>query len=379
MSQFTRHEGMLDALKQRDRYRCLTLAGGADFASNDYLGLSNSALLREAAQKALSEGTAIGAGASRLLRGNAPEHQALENAAARFFQTESALFMGGGFMANMAIFATLPHANDLILHDELVHASAHEGMRLGRANTQSFKHNDAADLATKAEQWMNENPQSRIWIAVEAVYSMHGDIAPLAEIYTIAQKHDAILVVDEAHATGIFGENGRGLAHNIAADPRVLSLHTCGKALGASGALICGANVFKEILINKARSFIFATAPSPLMAAIVAASLNALATRADLPEQAQTQMRQTHQMAKEILGLDGFESQIMPIIIGADAPTMALANAVQQRGFDIRGIRPPTVPQNSARLRISLTLNTDLVTNRAMLIALAEEMEKAKL
>jgi 8-amino-7-oxononanoate synthase len=370
---------MLDALKQRDRYRQLAPAGGADFASNDYLGLANSTLLRDAAQNALANGAALGAGASRLLRGNAEEHVALEKIASCFFQTEAALFMGGGFVANMAIFSTLPHAGDLILHDELVHASAHEGMRLGRAATQSFAHNNAVDAASKAKAWRAENPDGRIWIAVEAVYSMHGDLAPLGALYALAQEMDAILVVDEAHATGVFGKNGRGLAHEIAGDPRVLSLHTCGKALGASGALVCGAKALIDTLINKARGFIFATAPSPLMAAIVSASLVALEQGSDLPKRAQDQMAATHAYAKEILGLDGFQSQIMPIVIGADAPTMALAQAMQQRGYDIRGIRPPTVPKKSARLRISLTLNTDLATNREMQQVLADEMEKAKL
>ncbi|KCV82340.1 8-amino-7-oxononanoate synthase [Actibacterium atlanticum] len=355
---FPRHEKVLTALKNRGRYRSLMPRAGHDFASNDYLGLAGDDVLRDAAAAALARGVPVGAGGSRLLRGNDKEHQLLEAEAAAFFGTESALFMGGGFNANLAIFSTLPQQGDLVLYDALIHASTHDGMRLGRAQTRAFAHNDAADAAAQLAAWRAEGGDGQVWIAVEAVYSMDGDLAPLKALKLVADAHDAVLVVDEAHSTGVFGDLGRGLAHDIASAQNVLSLHTCGKALGASGALICGAGVLIESLINKARSFIYATAPSPLNAALVRAALRELQDNPERRIQAWDGIYHAWAEAERLCGLSGFKSQILPVIVGADKPTMKLAQGLQERGYDIRGIRPPTVPRGASRLRISITLNT---------------------
>src|SRR5690606_11216354 len=268
---FPRHGAALDVLAQRGRLRRLMPATGADFSSNDYLGLASSALLLDAAQDALARGVPVGAGGSRLLRGNHPEHQALEAEAAAFFDAEAALYMGGGFQANQAIFSTLPMQGDLIVHDALIHASAHEGMRLGRAEARPFVHNQVDDAARVMDEWRASGGRGRVWLAVESVYSMDGDLAPLDALARLAAREDAVLVVDEAHATGVFGPQGRGLAHGVSG-PQV-TLHTGGKALGASGALICADKVLIETLVNRARPFIFATAPAPLSAAVLRASL----------------------------------------------------------------------------------------------------------
>jgi len=374
MSLFPRHQGVLDALKNRGRYRELIARNGYDFASNDYLGLSNAPFMRQAAHDALDRGVGIGAGGSRLLRGNDQEHVLLEQESAAFFGAERALFLGNGFVANMAIFSTLPQLSDLVLFDSLIHASAHEGMRLGRADKQSIAHNAVADAKLKIENWRAEGGEGRVWIACEAVYSMDGDKAPIAELYELARQTDATLIVDEAHATGVFGDSGRGLSHQIANDPNVLCLHTCGKALGVSGALICGASVLVETLINKARGFVFSTAPSPLNAALVRAALNELQVNPDRQNTALAQTARTHDLAKEICGFEGFESQILPIIIGDDKPTMALAAAMQDKGYDIRGVRPPTVPKGTGRLRISITLNTPIDVIERMFHDLNDEM-----
>lgn len=356
MSAFPRHDDALALLKQRARYRSLMPRAGHDFASNDYLGLANSDLLRSAASAALARGVPVGASGSRLLRGNQDEHSLLETEAAQHFGTEAALFMGGGFQANMAIFSALPGNEDLVLYDALVHASAHDGMRLGRAQLQSFAHNDLAAAEQAILDWQQTNT-GRIWIAIETVYSMDGDLADVDGFMALALKYNAVLVADEAHASGVFGHHGFGLTHKHAHHPNLLSLHTCGKGLGVSGALICGAVSLIETLINKARSFIYATAPSPLNAAIVRSALSHLAESTDLQSRAHDRIAHAHTEAARLCGLTDLQSQIIPVIIGKDAPTMDLAAAMQSTGYDIRGIRPPTVPRNTSRLRISITGN----------------------
>lgn len=373
MSTSARLSGALDALAARHRLRRLIPREGLDFASNDYLGLAEGPVLRAAARAALDRGVPLGSGGSRLLRGNHPEHEALEAEAAAFFGTEAALFMGGGFQANQAIFSTLPAANDLILMDELVHASAHEGLRLGRAKALPFAHNNANDARRVLAGWRAEGGAGQVWIAVESVYSMEGDVAPLAEFATLARDANAVLVVDEAHATGVFGAHGAGLAHGL--DAEVLTLHTCGKGLGASGGLICGDKVMIDTLINRARPFIFATAPAPLAAAVVRAALAELSANTALVKATRARIDHAHDEAQRLCGLDSFQSQIMPVIIGEDGATMARAEALQAAGFDVRGIRPPTVPRGTGRLRISITGNVTDADITALFETLARQQE----
>ena len=371
MSIVARHEAALAALKSRERYRELLPTSGLDFASNDYLGLSGSNELRLAAEAALARGVPVGAGASRLLRGNHEEHVRLEEEAGAFFGAERALFMGGGFAANTALFSTLPMQGDIILFDALIHASAHEGMKLTRADAAAFAHNDLGALRNAISEAKSSRPDARIWIAVESVYSMDGDLAPIAQLADIADEHDAFLVLDEAHATGIFGAEGRGLSAEIGHKDNIVTLHTCGKALGGSGALICGAAPLIDTLINRGRGFIYATAPSPLNAAILRAALQDLQSNPVRRENARNLARHAHFEAARLLDRQGFESQILPIIIGEDEHAMALAGALQNAGFDVRGIRPPTVPRGSARLRISITPNVSEQNITEMLETLA--------
>lgn len=368
MTTAARLGAMLDVLDTRNRRRRLAPRQGGDFASNDYLGLAASPLMVEAARAALERGVPLGSGGSRLLRGNHSEHEALESEAAAFFGTEAALYMGGGFQANQAIFSSLPAADDLVLHDALIHASVHEGLRIGRAAARAFAHNDVADARRVIAAWRSENAEGQIWIAVESVYSMEGDIAPLSEFAELADEVGAVLVVDEAHATGVFGPGGRGLAHDLenSHGGELLTLHTCGKGLGASGGLICGRQVFIDALINRARPFIFATAPAPFQAAMVRAALQILQSHGDLVSEAQRRTHLAHDAMQQImqttlqragLTVPTLESQIIPLILGDDARTMAAAAVLQEAGFDVRGIRPPTVPHGTSRLRISITGN----------------------
>ncbi len=205
----------LAGLQARARLRTLAPRAGVDFASNDYLGLAQAPRLRAAVADALARGVAVGSGGSRLLRGNDPEHEALEAEAAAFFGCESTLWFSAGYAGNVALIATLPQREDLVIYDELIHASVHEGLRLTRARTAMAAHNDADAFATLAAQWRAQGHTGRLWLCVESLYSMDGDRAPLDDLAAVAQRHGAILVIDEAHATGVFGPDGRGLAAHL--------------------------------------------------------------------------------------------------------------------------------------------------------------------
>lgn len=352
-------EARLARLAARQRLRKLAPREGVDFASNDYLGLASDPIIAAAVAEAIRSGVPIGSGGSRLLRGNAPEHETLEAHAAEFFGAEAALFMANGFAANMAILATLPGAGDLIIADALIHASAHDGMRLSRAETRFAGHNDANAFADAICQWRAEGGTGRPWIVAETLYSMDGDTAPLDDLAAVAAQHDAMLVLDEAHATAVWGERGRGLAAHLEGTPNLVTLHTCGKGMGVEGALVTGARPVIDLLINSGRSFVFSTAPSPLMAVAARAAIDRIARADDRRDHIQRLIARAGAAICAPLGLPMPASQIVPIILGTDARTMAIAGALQSAGFDVRGIRPPTVPRNGSRLRISLTLNVD--------------------
>ncbi|OJU17589.1 MULTISPECIES: 8-amino-7-oxononanoate synthase [unclassified Sphingomonas] len=373
MSLLAAQQRDLSALADRTRLRHLQPRTGRDFSSNDYLGLADAPRLRAGVAAALARGVPVGSGGSRLLRGNDAEHEALEAEAAAFFGSESALFFSSGYTANAALLSTLPQRGDLIVHDDLVHASAHEGMRLARAERVAAAHNDAGAFDEAIRRWRAAGGIGRPWIAVESLYSMDGDRAPLDDLAAIAAQHEAILLIDEAHATGVFGDRGRGLAAPLEGREDVVTLRTCGKALGCEGALICGPRVVRDFLINRGRGFIFSTAPSPLIAAAVRESLNILA---DEPER-RTRLAALIAFAERTLadcGVAPTGSQILPLVIGEDAPAMALAAGVQAAGFDVRGIRPPTVPAGTARLRISITLNVA----EADIVALADTIRTCR-
>jgi len=356
ISLFAGHAADLADLAERARLRSLRAREGIDFASNDYLGLADAPRLKQAIAEAMQRGVPVGSGGSRLLRGNAEEHVALEEDAARFFGCESALFFANGYGANSALLSALPQRGDLILYDRLIHASAHEGMRLSRADRAGARHNDPDSFADAIARWREKGGKGRIWIVVESLYSMDGDRAPLAELAALADAHDAILIIDEAHATGVFGPDGRGLAADLDGRENVIAMRTCGKALGCEGALVCGPRVVADFLVNRGRGFIFSTAPSPLLAAGVREALRICADEPERRESLFALIRHAGQ-ALAPLGVEPTGSQIIPIILGDDDRTMRAAAAMQEAGFDIRGIRPPTVPTGTSRLRLSLTLN----------------------
>lgn len=362
----------LAALEKRGRLRRLVPRAGRDFASNDYLGLASDPLIGQAVADAVARGVPVGSGGSRLLRGNAPEHEGLEAKAAAFFRTQAALFLANGFAANCALFSTLPQRGDLIVADELIHASVHDGIRLSKAATVFARHNDVQSFADLITAWREEGGKGRIWIAVETLYSMDGDTAPLADLAKLAAQHDGMLILDEAHGTGVFGPSGRGLSAGLDGLHNVVTLHTCGKAMGVEGALICGPQIIIDYLINRARAFIFSTAPSPLMAVAASAALDRIEQADDLRARLKTLCVDAAEVICAPLGLPAPRTHIVPVLLGEDRRTMAAAAALQEAGFDVRGIRPPTVPPGTSRLRISLTLNV----GRADVAALGEELQR---
>ena len=355
MSVLTEQAALLAGLARRGRLRQLAPRVGVDFSSNDYLGLAASGAMAEAARAALDRGVPVGSGGSRLLRGNHPEHEALEQEAAAFFGSATALYFSTGFAANSALFASVPQRGDMIFADALIHASVHEGLRLTKAGHRLVAHNDVAAFAAAIAEWRAEGGTGMPWIAVESLYSMDGDFAPLPALMALAEAEGAVLVVDEAHASGVFGPGGRGLVAQAGGrGNNVVTLHTCGKGLGAEGALLCGPAVLREFLVNRARGFIFSTAPSPLMAAVVRESLRISEAGNALRLGLQSRIALASEALRD-LGATCHGSPIIPLVLRTDARTMAVAGALQEKGFDVRGIRPPTVPEGSSRLRIVIT------------------------
>lgn len=367
------HKTVLDALAAKGRLRALSPRGGRDFTSNDFLALAESRALRDAACAALARGVPVGAGGSRLLRGNHPEHEALEEEAASFFGSETALYFPTGFAANAALIATLPREGDLIVHDALIHASIRAGLDPARITAICAPHNDITAMEDIITAWRSQGGKGRVWIAVETLYSMDGDRALLDDLVALAARHDAVLVLDEAHATGVYGDQGRGLGAAYEGAPNIVSLHTCGKGLGAAGALVCMPRLYRDFLVNRGRAFIYSTAPSPLMAAVVRAALKICAGAEQERAQLQALVRHAGGLMKT-LDLPSSGSQIVPVILGADTRAVAMAGALQKRGHDIRAIRPPTVPEGTARLRIALTLHVTPEDIDALFADLAAEM-----
>jgi 8-amino-7-oxononanoate synthase len=371
------HDTALAALARKARLRRLAPRAGLDFTSNDYLGLAESDALRDAASAALARGVPLGAGGSRLLRGNHPEHEALEAEAASFFGSEAALYFPTGYAANAALIAALPRREDLLVHDALIHASVRAGLDPTRVATVEVPHNDVGAIADAIRDWRARGGTGRAWIAVETLYSMDGDCAPLDELMRLADETGAMLVLDEAHATGVYGPQGRGLGAGFEGRENVIALHTCGKALGASGGLITCARVYRDFLVNRASAFVYSTAPSPLMAAVVRQALK-LSAAADAERQRLTALvAHAGKLMRTYQGWQASGSQIQPIILGQDSRAVRFAEGLQALGYDIRAIRPPTVPEGTARLRLAITVHIKESDLDAVFAWLAEEMAKA--
>lgn len=327
-----------------------------NFASNDYLGLAND----PAIVQAMTDGAqrwGAGSGASHLVAGHLMPHEQLEIALAQFTGFPRALTFSTGYLANLAVTPTLAGRGDAVFADKLNHASLIDAMQLAKANgavVQRYPHNDSATLA----RLLAASTAQRKLIVTDAVFSMDGDLAPLPVLLALAERHDAWLIVDDAHGFGVLGPQGRGsLAHfNLPASPRLLLMGTLGKAAGVGGAFVAGSDLAIDYLLNKARSYIFTTATPPAIACALSASLERIARDDGLRQ------RLFANIARLRDGLYGLPwrqiasmTAIQPLIVGDNQATLDLSRALWDQGFWVPAIRPPTVPKGSARLRISVS------------------------
>lgn len=344
----------LTARRQEQLFRSLTQPEHlTDFASNDYLGFARSKVLQQRIYEKASQypDHKTGATGSRLISGNTALAEQLEQQIARFHQAAAALLFNSGYDANVGLFACLPQRGDTLLTDELVHASIIDGARLSYARRERFRHNDLQDLEDKLRQ-----ASGNIFIGVESVYSMDGDQAPLTEMAALAEKYQAYLIVDEAHATGVLGEGGRGLVCALGLEDRVLArIHTFGKALGVHGAAVVASSLLREYLINFARSFIYTTA-------LPFHTLLSIRSAYELLPDSEPQRRQLQQHIDFFRAQSGkipFEtldskSPIQGIVIPGNENARKVAQTLEDNGYYAKAILSPTVPAGKERLRVCL-------------------------
>ncbi|HEX4003332.1 MAG TPA: 8-amino-7-oxononanoate synthase [Candidatus Acidoferrales bacterium] len=347
----------LESLREQAQLRSLEIPGdtsGLNLCSNDYLGLASDPRLKEAVAESVGRAERVGSTGSRLLSGNAREWEELEAEFAAFAGTAAALYFGSGYAANIGLLSSLLKPGDTVFSDALNHASLIDGMRLSGASRTIYPH---ADLEFLERALRQANGAGARVIVTESVFSMEGDVAPLGELMALARKYDASLIVDEAHATGVWGPGGRGVMGELGLENETLGIvHTCGKALGSAGAFVCGSGALREHLINRARTFIFSTAMPAYFAGQIRAALS-LARAADAER---AHLRAIAGALREALAAAGLPcgtscTQIVPVILGTNEAALHVASELQRGGFAVRAIRPPTVPPGTARIRISLT------------------------
>jgi 8-amino-7-oxononanoate synthase len=356
-------DGLRD-LEKREQRRTLVETGAnsdssrasVNLCSNDYLGLSESEGLRAAVIEAVHAVPRVGGTGSRLLSGHLRDWDRLEQEFAEFAGTEAALYFGSGYAANVGLLTSVLRKDDIVFSDELNHASLIDGMRLSGARKVIYRHLDFSDLES-ALRTTTPNSTGRKFVVTETVFSMDGDVAHVTELAKLCARHGAGLILDEAHAIGVHGPNGRGIAAAAQLTTEVIAMtHTCGKALASAGAFVCGSATLRDHLINHARTFIFSTAMPPYMASQIRAALQIVrrmdSHRARLLANAN---RLTTELRAHGYDTARSSSQIIPIIVGANDEAIAAAEFLQTEGFAVRAIRPPTVPKNRARLRLSLT------------------------
>jgi 8-amino-7-oxononanoate synthase len=354
-----RIEEELNSLRTGSLYRYLDASRQWDFCSNDYLGLASHPELIGAVGAAANSADKAGSTGSRLLSGHHRIWEDLENQFARFLGCESALYFGSGYAANVGLLSSIARREDTVYSDASNHASLIDGIRLSGCRKVVFPHLDLDFLDTALGR--NDGAGEK-FIVVESLFSMDGDRTPIEELALLADRHGAGLIVDEAHAVGVYGTKGRGLIpDNIRrSDVLIAAVYTCGKALASPGAFVAGSQRLIDFLVNSARTFIFSTALPPYIAGQVSAALK-LASAAD-PERAQLIARSDRLrrgLSKHKINTGHSNSQIVPVIIGSNEKALAATESLARAGFSIRPIRPPTVPEGTARLRLSVTADTD--------------------
>lgn len=343
------------ALDENRLLRTLRAPSGIDLSSNDYLGLAQHPYIKEHMIDAIRR-DGCGSTGSRLLRGHRETFDAVERAFATFKGTERALYFSSGYLANLAVLTTFAEPGDLIVSDRLNHASLRDGARLALSNRAVFDHNDVRALVSLLG---SAQPGQQTFVVTESLFSMDGDVPPLREYAAACRDAGAALVIDEAHAVGVYGGRGSGLIEEAGiADDVFISINPAGKALGVAGAFVAGPAWAIEYMVQRARPFVFSTAPPPSVAAALEASLALIASE---PER-RRRLRERSRRLRGCLNAAGIptaecDSPIVPIVLGDVERTLAVAEMVSRRGFDIRAIRPPSVPRGTARLRISVNVN----------------------
>jgi len=322
------------------------------FCSNDYLGLANHPQLIAALQQGAAD-HGVGAGAAHLVSGHTQTHHELENALADFAGKPAALLFSTGYMANLGAVQALVGKGDTVFADKLNHASLNDAMLLSRAKVRRYRHNNAGHLA----QLLGKTGSGRKLVITDAVFSMDGDLSPLPGLLALCEQHDAWLLVDDAHGFGVLGMGGRGsLSHTGVSSPRIIYMATLGKAAGVSGAFVAAEKAVIDTLINHARSYIYTTATPPALASAVLASLK-------LIEQGEVMRAHLHRLIAQLRSgfhelpwkLMASNTAIQPMFVGDNQQALNLSERLRERGIWVAAIRPPTVPQGTARLRITLS------------------------
>lgn len=323
-----------------------------DASSNDYLGYAHVEVSRETQLS----GASLGAGASRLIHGTRPAHRQLEKLIADWMGESQALLFSSGFAANIGVIAALAQRGDLIISDALNHASIVDGCRLSRAETAVVPHRDLASVEAILRR---QGKGRQCWVITESYFSMDGDSPDLPGLQSICNTHNAPLIVDEAHAVGVFGPQGSGICRNLNVRPDV-TVGTFGKALGAQGAFVACAEPVRDWLWNHARSFVYSTALSPLVAAAISENLRRLRNDDNARTRLMTRVEQvrTSLVQADVPILAASHGPIIPVILGSPERALVVASRLSKQGILVQAIRPPTVPDNSSRLRV--TLNSDL-------------------
>jgi 8-amino-7-oxononanoate synthase len=349
------HAALAENLAARERAGLLRRMhpprGLVDLASNDYLGLAaHPHLIERTCEAVVSLG--VGSGGSRLLTGQRDAFTELEERLAAFSGTEAALLFGSGYAANLGLLTAVVGWGDVVLSDHRNHASLIDGIRLTGARKAIYPHGDVDAIGAALRQ-----PRAgRAFVVTESVFSMDGDLAPLTDLVEMAERHGALVIVDEAHATGLFGARGAGRVEELGLSQRVLAtVHTGGKALGSAGAWVAGSRLLIDTLAQIARSFIFTTAPMPALAGALNAALDIVAAE---PER----RAEVHRKARLLRGAfaaggaltSAHSSPILPLRVGENDAAVALQEALLAQGFACRAVRPPTVPQGTARLRVTV-------------------------
>jgi 8-amino-7-oxononanoate synthase len=362
----------LSDLESRAQLRHLETVEGADFSSNDYLGLAADPRMKQAVLEGVSSASRIASTGSRLLSGHHEAWTLLEHDFAHWVGAESALYFTSGYAANVGLLSALLRPEDVVFSDSANHASLIDGMRLAKCRRVIFPHLDMDFLEEQLRRHASV-PGARV-IVVESIFSMEGDAAPLVDLAVLAERYAAELIVDEAHAIGVRGPSGSGCVAEAGLSGTVLAtVHTCGKALAAAGAFVCGSENLRRFLINRARTFIFGTGLPPYFASQVAAGVS-LASEADSER---ARLKELSTFVRSELRQNGFDvgggdSQIVPVVRGSNEAAVHFAECLRARGFGIRAIRPPTVPEGTARIRLSLTAKLREETLASLVAAMVQ-------